>query len=223
MSKEVYTALGVNFEGQKEVLGLWIAENEGAKFWMGVLSELKNRGVNDILIACMDGFSGFPEAVRSVYPDTRIQLCIVHMVRNSTKFVSYKDLKKVCANLKTVYSSATEAAAKDALEEFGQAWNDKYPMIYKSWERHWEDLSEFFKYPPEIRRAIYTTNAVESMHYQLRLVIKNRSAFSTDDAILKILYLAIRNASKKWTMPIRDWGRALNQFAIEVGKERGPF
>jgi transposase-like protein len=222
-TKSVYVALGVNFEGQKEVLGLWIAENEGAKFWMGVLTELKNRGVQDILIACMDGLTGFPEAVRSVYPDTRVQLCIVHMVRNSTRFVSYKDLKKVCADLKAVYSAATEAAGRDALEDFGKVWNVKYPMIYKSWDHHWDDLSEFFKYPAEIRRAIYTTNAVESLNYSLRQVTKNRSLFSTDDAICKILYLAIRNASKKWTMPIRDWGQALNQFAIEFGNERVPF
>jgi len=221
--KSVYTALAVNFEGKKEVLGLWIAENEGAKFWMGVLSELKNRGVQDILITCMDGLTGFPEAVRSVFPNTRVQLCIIHMVRNSTKFVSYKDLKKVCADLKAAYSASTEAAGRDALEDFGKKWNEKYPMIYKSWDHHWDDLSEFFKYPPEIRRAIYTTNAIESLNYQLRKVTKNRSTFSTDDAILKILYLAIRNASKKWTMPIREWGQALNQFAIEFGKERVPF
>ena len=221
--KSVYVALGVNFEGQKEVLGLWIAENEGAKFWMGVLSEIKNRGVQDILIACMDGLSGFPEAVRAVYPETRVQLCIVHMVRNSTKFVSYKDLKKVCADLKAVYSANTETAGREALEDFGTIWNDKYPMIYKSWDHRWDDLSEFFKYPPEIRRAIYTTNAVESLNYQLRKVTKNRLSFPTDDAIFKILYLAIRNASEKWTMPIRDWGPALNQFAIEFGKERVPF
>ena len=221
--KSVYTALAVNFEGKKEVLGLWIAENEGAKFWMGVLTELKNRGVQDILIACMDGLTGFPEAVRSVYPNTRVQLCIIHMVRNSTKFVSWKDLKKVCADLKSVYSASSEAAGRDALEEFGKKWDEKYPMIFRSWEHHWDNLSEFFKYPPEIRRAIYTTNAIESMNYQLRKVTKNRSTFSTDDAILKILYLAIRNASKKWTMPIREWGQALNQFAIEFGKERVPF
>jgi transposase-like protein len=221
--KSVYVALGVNFEGQKEVFGLWIAETEGAKFWMGVLNELKNRGVQDILIACMDGLSGFPEAVRAVYPETRVQLCIVHMIRNSTKFVSYKDLKKVCADLKLVYSSPAEGSGRESLEEFGRKWNDKYPMIYQSWERHWDDLSEFFKYPIEIRRAIYTTNAVESLNYQLRKVTKNRSIFSTDDAILKILYLAIRNASQKWTMPIKNWGQALNQFAIEFGKERVPF
>jgi len=221
--KSVYTALAVNFEGKKEVLGLWVAENEGAKFWMGVLSELKNRGVQDILIACMDGLTGFPEAVRSIYPNTRVQLCIIHMVRNSTKYVSYKDLKKVCADLKAIYTGATEDVARNALEDFGKKWDSKYPMIFKSWENHWDDLSEFFKYPPEIRKAIYTTNAIESMNYQLRKVTKNRSTFSTDDAILKILYLAIRNASKKWTMPIREWGQALNQFAIEFGKERVPF
>jgi len=190
---------------------------------MGVLTELKNRGVQDILIACMDGLTGFPEAVRTVYPDTRVQLCIVHMVRNSTKFVSYKDLKKVCADLKAVYSANTETAGRDALEEFGKIWNGKYPMIYKSWDHHWDDLSEFFKYPPEIRRAIYTTNAVESLNYSLRQVTKNCSIFPTDDAIFKIMYLAIRSASKKWTMPIRDWGQALNQFAIEFGNERVPF
>jgi len=221
--KSVYTALGVNFEGQKEVLGFWIAENEGAKFWMGVLNELKNRGVHDILIACMDGLTGFPEALRAIYPNTRVQLCIVHMIRNSTKFVSWKDLKKVCSDLKAVYSAATEESGRSALEDFGKTWDGKYPMIYKSWDHHWENLSEFFKYPPEIRKAIYTTNAVESLNFQLRKVTKNRLSFSTDDAILKILFLAIRNASKKWTMPIRDWGQALNQFAIEFGKERVPF
>jgi transposase-like protein len=221
--KSVYVALGVNCEGQKEVLGLWIAENEGAKFWAGVLNSLKNRGLADILIACMDGLSGFPEAVRAVYPDTHVQLCIVHMVRNSTKFVSYKDLKKVCADLKRVYCAASEEAGLEALGEFGKKWDEKYPMIYKSWDEHWHDLSEFFKYPPEIRRVIYTTNAIESLNYQLRKVTKNRLIFSSDDAILKILYLAIRNASKKWTMPIKEWGRALNQFAIVFGKERVPF
>ncbi|WP_425357473.1 IS256 family transposase [Leadbettera azotonutricia] len=222
-TKSVYVALGVNFEGQKEVMGLWIAENEGAKFWMGVLNEIKNRGVEDILIACMDGLTGFPDAVRAVYPKTRVQLCIVHMVRNSTKFVSYKDLKKVCADLKAVYSAATEEAGRDALEEFAKTWNAKYPMIYQSWDTHWDDLNEFFKYPPEIRKAIYTTNAIESLNYQLRKVTKNRSTFPNDDAIFKILYLAIRNASEKWTMPVWDWGMALNQFAIIFGNERVPF
>jgi transposase-like protein len=222
-NKSVYLALGVNFEGKKEVLGLWIAENEGAKFWMGVLTQIKNRGVEDILIACMDGLTGFPEALSAIYPQTRVQLCIVHMVRNSTRFVSWKDLKKLCADLKAVYSAPTEEAGCYALEEFGKTWNEKYPMIYQSWKRHWENLNEFFKYSPEIRKAIYTTNAIESLNYQLRKVTKNRLLFVNDDAIFKILYLAIRNASEKWTMPIRDWGRALNQFAIEFGKERVPF
>jgi putative transposase len=169
-----------------------------AKFWMDVLAELKNRGLKDVLIACMDGLTGFPEAVRAVYPDTRVQLCIVHMVRNSTKFVSYKDLKKVCADLKTIYSAPTEESGRAALEEFRKTWDGKYPMICQSWDRRWDDLSEFFKYPDEIRRAIYTTNAIESLNYQLRKVTKNCSTFSTDDAIFKILYLAVRNASEKY-------------------------
>jgi transposase-like protein len=222
-NKSVYIALGVNFEGHKEVLGLWIAENEGSKFWMGVLTQLKNRGIEDILIACMDGLTGFPDALRAIFPQTRIQLCIVHMIRNSTKFVSWKDLRKLCTDLKAVYSAATEEAGLDALEELGKKWNDKYPMIYQSWQRHWNDLSEFFKYPPGIRKAIYTTNAIESLNFSLRKVIKNKLIFVNDDAIFKILYLAIHNASEKWTMPIRDWGQALNQFAIEFGKERVPF
>ena len=222
-NKCVYVALGVNFDGKKEVLGLWISLNEGAKFWMGVLNNIRNRGVEDILIACMDGLSGFPEAVRAVYPNTRVQLCIVHMIRNSVKFVSSKDMKQVCADLKTIYTACDEEAGLYALEKFGEKWNKKYPVIYDSWLKHWDDLSEFFKYPSDIRKAIYTTNAIESLNYQLRKVTKNRSTFSTDDAIYKILYLAIRNASEKWTMPIKDWAMALNQFVIEFGKERVPF
>ena len=221
-NKALYTALGVNFQGKKEVLGFWIADNEGAKFWMNVLNELKNRGVEDILIACTDGLTGFPDAIRAVYPNTRIQLCIVHMVRNSTKFVSYKDLKAICVDLKEIYSSPSDKTGREALEAFGTKWNARYPMIYKSWSTHWEDLNEFFNYPPEIRKAIYTTNAIESLNFQLRKVTKNRSSFPNDDAILKIMYLAIRNASVKWTMPIRDWGMALNQFAIYFG-DRVPF
>jgi len=158
-----------------------------------------------------------------VHPDARVQLCIVHMVRNSTKFVSYKDIKKVCANLKAVYSAQTEESGRVALEEFRKTWECKYPMICQPWDRRWDDLSEFFKYPGEIRRAIYTTNAIESLNYQLHKVTKNRSTFSTDDAIFKIMYLAVRNASEKWTMPIKNWGQALNQFAIEFGKERVPL
>jgi transposase-like protein len=229
--KSVYVAIGVNFEGKKEVLGLgkkevlglWIAENEGAKFWMSVLNELKNRGVEDILIACMDGLSGFPEAVRAVYPRTHVQLCIVHMVRNSTKFVSYKERGELCRDLKEIYTASSEEGGRAALETFGGKWNGKYPMIYASWDSHWHDLCEFFKYGPEIRRAIYTTNAIESVNFQFRKVTNSRLTFPSDEAILKVLYLAIMNASAKWTMPIKHWGAALNEFAIEFGKERVPL
>jgi transposase-like protein len=189
----------------------------------GILTGLKNRGVQDIPIACMDGLSGFPDALRAVYPQTRVQLCIVHMIRNSVKFVSYKDLKKLCADLKQIYSVATEEADLDAPEDLGRKWNDKYPMIYQSWQRHWNDLGEFFKYPPEIRKAVYTTNTVESLNYFLRKVIKNKLIFVNDGAIFKILYLAVRNASEKWTMSVKDWGQVLNQFAIEFGKKQVPF
>jgi len=218
--RSVYVALGVNFEGKKDVLGLWIADTEGAKFWMGVLNEIKNRGVEDILIACMDGLTGFPDAVRAVFPKTRIQLCIVHMVRNSAKYVSYKDLKAVCASLKRVYSAATEESGTQALAEFGDEWDAKYPAIRKAWESKWADLSEFFNYPDEIRKAVYTTNAIESLNFSLRKITKNRQIFPNDNAILKILYLAIGNASKKWTMPIRNWNMAIAQFSIVFGEER---
>lgn len=217
INKAVYTAIGINFEGKKEVLGLWMGENEGAKFWLSVITEIKNRGVKDILIACMDGLKGFPEAMNAVFPQTRIQLCIVHMVRNSAKYVSYKNIKEVCADLKTIYNAPTEQAGLDALESFSQKWDPKYPLISKSWRANWENLNEMFSYPEEIRRVIYTTNAIESLNFSLRKVTKNRAAFPNDDAILKILYLALTNASKKWTMPIRNWGAALNQFAIYFG------
>lgn len=213
-NKALYIALGINMEGRKEVLGFYLSETEGAKFWMGVLTDLKNRGVNDIFIACMDGLTGFPDAVRAVFPQTKIQLCIVHMIRNSTKFVSYKDLKAICKDLKKIYTASTEEEALLSLDDFGKAWNSKYSMIQKSWLDHWDDLSEFFAYPEEIRRVIYTTNAIESLNFSLRKVTKNRAAFPTDESIYKIMYLAINKASKKWTMPIRNWGVALNQFSI---------
>jgi len=213
-NKALYIALGINMEGHKEVMGFYLSETEGAKFWMSVLTDLKNRGVNDIFIACMDGLTGFPDAVRAVFPQTRIQLCIVHMVRNSTKFVSYKDLKPICRDLKKIYTASTEEEALLGLGDFGETWNSKYPMIYKSWEAHWDDLNEFFSYPEEIRRVIYTTNAIESLNFSLRKVTKNRAAFPTDESIYKIMYLAINKVSKKWTMPIRNWGVALNQFSI---------
>ena len=213
-NKALYIALGINMEGRKEVLGFYLSETEGAKFWMGVLTDLKNRGVDDIFIACMDGLTGFPDAVRAVFPQAKVQLCIVHMVRNSTMFVSYKDTKAVCRDLEKMYTASTEEEALHSLDDFGKAWNSKYSMIHKSWETHWDDLSEFFAYPEEIRRVIYTTNAIESLNFSLRKVTKNRAAFPTDDSIYKIMYLAIHKASKKWTMPIPNWGVALNQFSI---------
>lgn len=219
-NKALYLALGINMDGKKEVLGFYLNETEGAKFWMSVLTDLKNRGIEDIFIACMDGLTGFPDAVRAVYPKTKVQLCIVHMVRNSTKYVSYKDLKEVCRDLRSIYSAVNEEEALEALDDFGKKWNSKYPMIQRSWEAHWNDLSEFFKYPEEIRRVIYTTNAIESLNASLRKVTKNRAAFPDDEAIIKIMYLAISKAAKKWTMPIKNWGQALNQFAILFGADR---
>ncbi len=221
-NKSVYTAIGINMEGEKEVLGLWIADTEGAKFWMSIITELKNRGLNDILIACIDGLKGFPEAINAIYPQTRIQLCIVHMIRNSTRFVSWKDRKELCKDLKKIYSAITEEEGLGNLDNFAEKWNDKYPMISKSWRDNWENLNEFFNYPGYIRKAIYTTNAIESLNSSLKKVTKKRSAFPTDDAIYKVLYLALTNASKKWTMPIRDWGAAINQFAIHF-EDRVPF
>ena len=214
INKALYVALAINWEGRKEVLGLWLADTEGAKFWMSVLTDIKNRGTEDILIACMDGLTGFPDAVKAVFPNTHIQHCIVHMIWNSTKFVSYKDLKAVCRDLKEIYSAINAGSGHETLEEFGKKWNDKYPMIQASWERNWNDLTEFFNYPKDIRRAIYTTNAIESLNFSLRKVTRNKSSFPDDDSIYKVMYLAIKNASARWTMSIKDWGLAVNQFAI---------
>lgn len=219
-NKALYLALGINMDGKKEVLGFYLSQTEGAKFWMSVLTDLKNRGVQDILIACMDGLTGFPDAVRAIYPQTKVQLCILHMVRNSTKYVSYKDLKAVCKDLKQIYSAVNEQEALEALDDLGKKWNAKYPMIQRSWETHWNDLNEFFAYPQEFRRVIYTTNAIESLNASLRKVTKNRAAFPDDEAIIKIMYLALKKAAKKWTMPIQNWGQALHQFAILFGADR---
>ena len=214
VNKALYVALAINWEGRKEVLGLWLSNTEGAKFWMSVLTDIKNRGTEDILIACMDGLTGFPDAVKAVFPGTHIQHCIVHMIRSSTKFVSYKDLKEVCHDLKEIYSAVNEQSGHEALEGFGKKWDSKYPMISASWERNWSDLTEFFNYPEEIRKAIYTTNAIESLNFSLRKITRNKSSFPDDDSIYKVMYLAIKNASTHWTMPIKNWGLAVNQFAI---------
>lgn len=217
INKAVFLALGINTEGQKELLGMWLAENEGAKFWLSVLTELKNRGLQDILIACVDGLKGFPDAINSVYPQTHIQLCIIHMVRNSLKYVSWKDYKAVISGLKAVYQAPTEEAALMALDAFAGEWDDKYPQISKSWRAHWENLNTFFGYPPDIRKAIYTTNAIESLNSVIRAAIKKRKVFPTDDSVRKVVYLAIKDASKKWSMPIQNWRLAMSRFIIEFG------
>ena len=219
INKAVYLALGVNTDGQKDLLGMWMSENEGSKFWLSVLTELKNRGLKDILIACLakqrfSGLKGFPDAINTVYPDTHIQLCIIHMVRNSLKYVSWKDYKAVTADLKKVYQSVTEDAALQALDEFGQKWDDKYPQISKSWLANWSNLNTFFAYPMDIRKAIYTTNAIESLNSVIRHATKKRKIFPTDDSVKKVVYLAIMAASKKWTMPIQNWKAAMNRFSI---------
>ena len=217
INKAVFLALGINTEGQKELLGMWLAENEGAKFWLSVLTELKNRGLQDILIACVDGLKGFPDSINSVYQQTHIQLCIIHMVRNSLKYVSWKDYKAVTSGLKMVYQAPTEEAALMALDKFAEAWDDKYPQISKSWRTHWENLNTFFGYPPDIRKAIYTTNAIESVNSVIRAAIKKRKVFPTDDSVRKVVYLAIKDASKKWSMPIQNWRLAMSRFIIEFG------
>lgn len=218
INKSIYLALGVNMDGRKELLGLWMSENEGARFWLSVLTELKARGVQDILFACVDGLKGFPDAIAVEFPQTRVQLCIVHMVRNSLRYVSWKDYKAVSAALKTIYQSPTEDQALSHLEQFGQAWDGQYPQIRKSWTAHWVNLRTLFEYPPEIRKAIYTTNAVESLNSVIRAATKRRKVFPTDDSARKVVYLAIEQASRKWTMPIQNWKMALNRFVLEFGE-----
>ena len=215
INKSIFLALGINTEGHKELMGMWIAENEGAKFWLGVLTELQQRGVEDILIACVDGLKGFPEAINTVFPQTHIQLCIVHMVRNSLKYVSWKDYKAVTTDLKRVYRSATEDEALLELERFSGIWDAQYPQIAKSWHKHWHNLNTLFNYPEDIRKAIYTTNAIESLNSVIRKATKKRKIFPSDDSAKKMVYLAIKEASKKWTMPIQNWRQAMNRFIIE--------
>ncbi len=202
---------------------MWLSENEGAKFWLSVLTELQNRGLQHILIACVDGLSGFPEAINTACPQARVQLCIVHMVRNSLKFVPWKDYKAVTADLKQIYQSATEQEAALELEQFAQKWDDKYPQISRSWKAHWPNLITLFDYPEDIRRVIYTTNAIESVNSVIRKAIKNRRLFPNDDSAMKVIYLAIQSASRKWTMPIRNWKAAMNRFIIEFEEQLAPY
>ncbi len=221
-TRAVYLALGVNLEGHKELLGLWIGEKEGSKFWLTILTELRNRGVQDILIACVDGLTGFPEAIASEFPKTEIQLCIVHMVRNSLRFVSWKERKIVAKDLRTIYTSPTADSAQAALDEFAEKWDKRFPSISRSWQDRWQQVIPFFAYPPEIRKVIYTTNAIESMQSQLRRVTRQRGAFPTPESAKKVLYLALDRISKRWNRPIRDWVAALNHFSI-VFEDRVPI
>ena len=214
INKAAYLAIGIGMDGIKDVLGIWIEKNEGAKFWLSVFTELQNRGMNDVLIACVDGLKGLPEAIESVFPQAEVQLCIVHMVRNSLKFVSYKDRKKIASDLKNVYRAATVEQAEEALKYFEETWDSRYPMISKSWRSNWSRIIPFFSYSEDIRKVMYTTNAIESLNNSLRKVTKNRNSFPSDEAALKLLYMALKNIMKKWTMPVRNWSQAIHQFSI---------
>lgn len=214
VNKAAYSVLGINMAGQKEILGIWIGENESASFWLSVCNDLKNRGVADILIACKDGLSGFSEAISKAFPHTEIQLCIIHQIRNSLKYVSYKEHKEIIADLKKVYQALTLGEAELAFNNFKDKWGKKHPIIIRSWENNWLELTAYFKYPYEMRRLIYTTNIIEGYHRQLRKVTKTKTAYPTDESLIKIIYLATAEASKKWTMPVRDWNSCLSQFTI---------
>jgi transposase-like protein len=212
--RTVYVALGVNLEGHKELLGLWLGQSEGAKFWLSCLTDLKNRGLSDVFVACIDGLSGFAEAIHAAFPQTKVQLCIVHLVRAALRYVSTQDGKQVVADLKKIYQAATVLEAEQALESFAQAWDAKYPTISKMWRAKWPDIITLFDFPAPIRKAIYTTNAIESVNSVIRKFTRNRKIYPNDESALKIVYMAIHEAAKKWTMPIRNWKEALNHFAI---------
>jgi len=220
-NRAVYLALAINMEGKKELLGMWSSPTEGSKFWLQVLTELRNRGLEDVFICCVDGLKGFVEAIETVYPLSQVQLCIVHMVRNSLKFVGYKERKEVAAELKTIYRGSNAEAAQKAFDRFKTGYGDRYPAIIKSWESHWQNIIPFFDYPEDIRRVIYTTNAIESLNSSLRKISRNRNLFPSEESVYKLFYLAIKNISKKWTMPIHNWASALNRFTIEF-PERMP-
>jgi transposase-like protein len=214
VSKAVYTVLGLNIEGKKEVLGLYVSESEGARFWLYVLTDLNNRGVQDILIAAVDGLTGFPEAINSIFPETEVQLCIIHQIRNSMKYVASKNQKAFMADLKPVYKAPAIDAAEDALDALEAKWGKQYPIVIQSWRNKWENLSVYFKYPEPIRRVIYTTNTIEAVHRQFRKLTKTKGGFPNENSLLKLLYVGIKNASKKWTMPVLNWNLTLSQLAI---------
>lgn len=214
VNKAAYRVIGIDLEGNKDVLGIWIGENESAKFWLSVLNELKNRGVQDILIICVDNLTGFSQAISACYPQTEIQKCIIHPIRNSVRYVSYKDLKKVTADLKPIYKAPTEEAALAELERFEEIWGEKYPLMVRSWHQNWDELATFFKYPPDLRKIIYTTNMIESYHRQLRKVTKGKSIFPTDESLLKMLYLATMDVLRRWTGRVQNWGQILLQLTV---------
>lgn len=214
INKSLFLAIGVNMDGNKEVLGMWIAKTEGAKFWLSVITDLKNRGVEQIYIACVDGLKGFTEAINSVFPNTIVQLCIIHIVRNSLNYVPWKDRRAVATDLKEIYNAINDKAAEIALENFGKKWNAKYPTIAGIWQRNWQGIIPFLAFPDYIRKAIYTTNAIESVNRQIRKIIKSKGCFPNDEAVFKLVFLALQNAEKRWTMPIKEWKMALNQFSI---------
>ena len=214
INKTLYLALGLNMEGEKELLGLWLGEHESAKFWLGCLTELKNRGLKDIFIACVDGLTGFADALEAAYPQTQVQRCIVHQVRNSVRYVAWKDRKAVCKDLRKIYTAINEQQGQQQLETFAQRWDEKYPMISRSWRTHWAQLAPLYSYSMPIRKVIYTTNAIESLNASIRKAIKNRRLFPTNKAAIKVVFLATQAAAKKWTKPVQDWRSALNQFAI---------
>lgn len=222
INKAAYMVIGIDLDGNKDVLGMWIGENESSKFWLSVLTDLKNRGVQDILITCVDNLSGFSQAISACYPKTEIQKCVIHQIRNSTRYVSYKDLKKVTADLKPIYKATTEEMAQLELDRFEEIWGGKYPLIVRSWRTNWEEIATFFKYPPEIRKLIYTTNMIESYHRQLRKVTKGKSIFPTDESLLKMLYLATMDVTRKWTGRVQNWGQILLQLSVFFPDRIGP-
>lgn len=213
-SKAVYTILGVNLDGKKEILGLYLSENEGANFWLQVLTDLNNRGVKDILIASVDGLKGFPDAINAIFPKTEVQLCVVHQIRNSLRYVTSKDKKEFAKDLKLVYQAISKEAGEDGLDKLEEKWGSKYPIVIKSWRNNWENLSHYFKYPEDIRRIMYTTNIIESVHRQFRKLTKTKGAFPNDNSLLKLLFMGVQNASKKWTMPVRNWSLTISQLSI---------
>ena len=214
ISKAINTLLGLNIHGEKEILGLYLSDTEGAHHWLSVLTDLQNRGVEDILIACVDGLTGFPEAITTIFPRTEVQLCIIHQIRNAMKYVASKNQKAFMVDLKPVYRATSKDAAETALDKLEEKWGDTYPIVIQSWRRKWENLSAYFKYPEPIRKIIYTTNAVEAVHRQFRKSTKTKGAFPNENSLLKLLYVGIQNASEKWTMPIHNWSQALSQLAI---------